>query len=181
MSVDRFYHATDLDTVARMLTGDFFRETSHHDAGDFGAGIYVTTDVRHARQYMPRGGVVLVFDVELERFALITDPYKDYRREGRGDAARLFGSVAGRVRLSDPIESLPLAGFDWGRSLWGRYPEVYLGTLQGPDRVGVARAVRKAFLDVGYAGIATKLYGSETVIFNPTTITRISVLPESAW
>lgn len=148
-----YYHGTSPEVCARIWEqGVAFESTRRLDAGDFGAGLYLTTNVPRARSY---GKCLLAFLLDTRRYARISNPY--FLVNGRSvwpttRAERIFYAVAfdahGRMRTVDRFYS-------------------------ADERRVFAERVRQAMLGAGYAGIVTA-YQGDAVVFDLETIQAMS-------
>jgi hypothetical protein len=144
-----WYHGTTPANAAKIRAEGFDVDAPRRsDPGDFGWGIYLTDRPSRARSY---GREVLAVTIDESRFARLPNPYflKGLEQvEPRTAAEKLFYSAA----------------FD---------DEGHMLTVSSPDRVGAAKAVTRAFLAKGYAGIIGgphTLGDLEVVVFDPSAV-----------
>lgn len=121
------------------------------DPGDFGWGVYLTSNIARAKGY----GTVLAVEVDLSALALVPNPY-------------FLTPEGGRLRSTSPMEEL-FYGYVFAEG------PAFMRTVnsRGEEREAHAKEVRKIFLTAGYKGIRTYTYDRETVVFDTTAILSV--------
>lgn len=147
MAVETFYHGTNAANASLIIIHGFDVDAPKRcDPGDFGCGIYLTSELSRARSY---GDTVLAVTIDTDNFARIRNPYfleglKSLKPKGAVE--RLFYGVA----------------FDKNGDML---------TVTGDDREAASREVAITFLDADYDGIVAGPWGPnsgiEVVMFDP--------------
>jgi hypothetical protein len=164
-----FYHGTTPESAAKILASGFDLDAKkRHDSGDFGDGIYLTVDKTRAKHM--GGPAILEVQVDLSRFAYIPNPYFTNKLEHVapvGPVQEMFYTLAfdnnGNMatihgdRTFVPIEAFP-----------------FKQVIVNQTRKDVCKTIRESFLCNGFWGIHTEYRGLETVVFNTSTIKKIS-------
>ena len=144
------YHGTD---SARMILANGFSNivARKRDPGDFGWGVYFTTDYDRADRH---GESVIKVGIDMYRMALIDNPYF---------------SESGHDTL--PLTATEKLFYDavFVRTAHSRTMTTCCGEWE--NRIAAAKRVRQVFLANGFTGITTRREDRETVVFDTSTIT----------
>jgi hypothetical protein len=151
----KLYHGTSREACALIWARGIENEpATRHEPGDFGMGLYLTSDVARARSY---GACLLEFLVDTRHFAGIANPY--FFVGGRAiwpttRPERVFYSVVfdslGRMKTVDKAYSIA-------------------------DRTRASARAREVMLAAGFSGILTR-YQGDAVVFDLSTVRTMTEL-----
>lgn len=141
----KLYHGTP--TPHAVLRGIDLSVPRLRDPGDFGWGFYCTMDPARARTH----GDVLIIAMDVSRFALIPDPYRETGLETPEE--KLFHRLA----------------FEGDQML----------TVVGSRRQVVAKTIQCEFLRRGWLGIFSERH-AEAVAFDASVVQSVQPWPNKA-
>lgn len=162
MTAEIWYHGSP--NLQRILDEGFDIDAPRiRDTGDFGWGIYLTTQVGRAR-YHGESTAILAVEIDIDNFAYIQNPYFLY----------------GPTTFRGPKQRGPFLPVTYEEHLF--FDTVYDLTdnghyvnrlIKGKQRKERAKLVRQVFMYAGYDGIITDIQEGEAVIFNTDAIINI--------